>query len=96
MRTIFPKPGSFGFKAAFLAGSDRSGSTGRGAPRLVGTGGTVRQGGLAARIWAVLRCWQERSESRRHLRSMEDRILQDVGLTRADFDREIAKPFWRP
>jgi uncharacterized protein YjiS (DUF1127 family) len=32
---------------------------------------------------------------RRHLARMDDRLLRDIGLSRADAKREINKPFWR-
>jgi uncharacterized protein YjiS (DUF1127 family) len=39
--------------------------------------------------------WQERATERHHLSMAEDRMLRDVGLTRADLAPEIRKPFWR-
>lgn len=39
--------------------------------------------------------WRQRLRQRRHLASLDDRLLRDVGLTRADATRETAKPFWR-
>jgi hypothetical protein len=35
-----------------------------------------------------------RVRQRRALRKLDDRLLADVGLTRADARRECAKPFW--
>lgn len=32
---------------------------------------------------------------REHLASFDDRMLQDIGLSRADVEREYRKPFWR-
>jgi uncharacterized protein YjiS (DUF1127 family) len=40
--------------------------------------------------------WHERARQRRELRSLDVRMLKDVGLTRADVDIEVAKPFWLP
>jgi uncharacterized protein YjiS (DUF1127 family) len=37
----------------------------------------------------------ERYRQRQALRSMDDRILHDIGLTRADVDHETNKPLWR-
>lgn len=37
--------------------------------------------------------WQERARNRRALAELDDRALADVGLTRADVDRQIARPF---
>ena len=38
--------------------------------------------------------WRWRSSQREILRSLDDRMLKDVGLSRADLDRELEKPFW--
>ncbi len=42
---------------------------------------------------AVLR-WQDRANQRNRLRTMSDAMLKDLGLSRADVDREVSKPFW--
>jgi uncharacterized protein YjiS (DUF1127 family) len=39
--------------------------------------------------------WRERSRQRRQLQSLNDRMLRDLGLTRADVLAEGSKPFWR-
>jgi uncharacterized protein YjiS (DUF1127 family) len=39
--------------------------------------------------------WQERASQRRALATLDDRMLKDLGLTRADVAREAGKPFWR-
>ncbi len=38
--------------------------------------------------------WQIRARERKHLSSMDDRMLRDVGLSRVDVMREASKPFW--
>ena len=38
--------------------------------------------------------WQERAESRRRLRTLDDRMVRDIGLDAAQRDAEAAKPFW--
>ena len=43
----------------------------------------------------VLMTWQERASQRQCLRQMDDRLLADMGLSRADVDREASIPFWR-
>ena len=40
--------------------------------------------------------WHERVRQRRHLRSLDDYMLRDIGLSRADVEGEAGKPFWRP
>jgi uncharacterized protein YjiS (DUF1127 family) len=37
----------------------------------------------------------ERQHSRRQLRELNERALQDLGLTRLDAEAEAQKPFWR-
>jgi uncharacterized protein YjiS (DUF1127 family) len=39
--------------------------------------------------------WIERSRQRRELAALRDYELRDIGLTRADAEREYGKPFWR-
>jgi uncharacterized protein YjiS (DUF1127 family) len=39
--------------------------------------------------------WHERARQRRHLRTLNDHMLRDIGLTRADVLAETSKPFWR-
>lgn len=52
--------------------------------------------GLLPRMLDVLLAWQERARERRHLLSLSDHALKDVGLTRADLEGEAARPFWQP
>lgn len=40
--------------------------------------------------------WEDRATSRHRLGQIDDWMLKDVGLTRADVARESGKPFWRP
>ena len=39
--------------------------------------------------------WQERAHQRTHLATLDDRLLKDAGITRAEAAEEAAKPFWR-
>ncbi len=39
-------------------------------------------------VWALHR-------ERRALQSLDDAALKDIGITRADVDGEVGKPFWR-
>jgi len=48
-----------------------------------------------AGILATLRVWTERWRHRVRLRELDDSMLRDVGISRADVEREAAKPFWR-
>ena len=50
---------------------------------------------FAAKVTGTLRTWSRRSSDRRILAYMSDRMLADIGLTRAEIDREVAKFFWQ-
>jgi uncharacterized protein YjiS (DUF1127 family) len=52
-------------------------------------------GGFVSVLDLVL-AWSERSRQRAALQRLDDRMLRDVGLTRAEVGRECEKPFWRP
>lgn len=39
--------------------------------------------------------WQRRTVERDHLKNLDVRLLDDVGLSAEDRDRETDKPFWR-
>jgi len=39
--------------------------------------------------------WHQRAVSRRELAQLDDRMLQDIGVSNVDVEREISKPFWR-
>ncbi|MDF1720967.1 MAG: DUF1127 domain-containing protein [Minwuia sp.] len=43
----------------------------------------------------LLNVWEKRLAERQHLSRLDDRMLQDMGLDRADLRHEIEKPFWR-
>jgi len=43
----------------------------------------------------VLYEWRARTAERHAMRSLDDRMLRDIGLSRADLERELHKPFWR-
>ena len=36
----------------------------------------------------------ERSRQRAQLSDLDERLLEDIGVTRADAEREASKPFW--
>jgi len=49
----------------------------------------------ASNMQAVVSEWQKRSKGRNELARMNSRLLQDIGLTRAEVQTEINKPFWK-
>ena len=50
----------------------------------------------AVRLFDVLAVWRERCRQRRDLGAMDDRMLADIGISRAAGIAEAEKPFWRP
>ena len=46
-------------------------------------------------VFDVLLVWQERAETRLRLADLDDRQLQDIGISRTDAEREAAKFFWQ-
>jgi uncharacterized protein YjiS (DUF1127 family) len=71
-----------------------------------GTERFITRAGLAA-LWAgdlilalvwraavALVTWQERGRQRRHLASLDDYLLRDLGISRSDVYAELRKPFW--
>ena len=47
------------------------------------------------RIGDVVLKWLQRRRERRHLEMLDDHMLKDIGVTRADVEREVSKPFWQ-
>lgn len=47
------------------------------------------------RLFAAVVVWQQRYELRQHLLEMDERLLEDIGLSSARARQEAAKPFWR-
>ena len=42
-----------------------------------------------------LGAWRRRARERRMLSAFDDKTLKDIGLSRADIEGEVSKPFWR-
>ena len=47
------------------------------------------------RLLAAPLAWYEHRRQRRHLLRLDDRLLRDIGLTRADIRREAGTTPWR-
>ena len=47
------------------------------------------------KVFETLKVWSSRFAARQHMKELDDRLLEDAGLTRADVDREASKPVWR-
>jgi len=46
-------------------------------------------------LFALLRTWYLRTRERQALAELDDHLLRDCGLTRAQARHETGKPFWR-
>lgn len=47
------------------------------------------------KVSKTLKVWSSRSNDRRQLAMMNDRMLADIGLSRADIAVEVNKHFWQ-
>ena len=47
------------------------------------------------RLRYQLRCYRENRRSRRQLLALDDRLLNDIGVTRAQAQKESRKAFWK-
>lgn len=47
------------------------------------------------KLMSLFALWQRRSHQRGQLLQLNDRLLQDIGLSRTDALAEASKPFWR-
>jgi uncharacterized protein YjiS (DUF1127 family) len=56
---------------------------------------TVRTADTAEWISRAYRRWRERSRERQTFALLGYRELRDIGVSRWEAEREMAKPFWR-
>lgn len=47
------------------------------------------------RLADLLLTWLRRVQQRRQLGSLSDRMLKDIGVSRADVDYEVSRRFWQ-
>ena len=81
MGTISKLPGWF----ALFGGTDRSGR-----PHAA-EAATQANVTILGSLVAALRGWQARNEMRAAVRNIDERMLKDIGRTRADFDELVAR-----
>jgi uncharacterized protein YjiS (DUF1127 family) len=60
-----------------------------------GLAASMTAGGFVSRTIEVILYWRDLARGRRHLAALNDEMLRDIGLTRADVEREYRKPFWQ-
>jgi uncharacterized protein YjiS (DUF1127 family) len=62
-------------------------------------GQSFSRGRIHEPIWGMFWRWcircSARSRQRQALSSLDDRLLEDIGVTRQEADVEAAKPFWK-
>ena len=51
--------------------------------------------GAFQKMNATLKMWNERSQSRNRLADLSPRLIEDIGLTPADVEKEVEKYFWQ-
>lgn len=61
-----------------------------------GSASRARPARLPYLLAEVLVGWIERARQRRALLRLDERMLKDIGVSRADAAHETEKPFWRP
>lgn len=52
-------------------------------------------GNAAARVVAGFHEWRRRAKDRARLAALDDRMLADIGISRAEAQFLSGKPFWR-
>jgi len=46
-------------------------------------------------FWNLMMVWQYRADMRRQLGSLDQTLLQDMGISASNARREAVKPFWQ-
>jgi uncharacterized protein YjiS (DUF1127 family) len=62
-------------------------------PTVVPPAAAPRRPGVTELLIRVL-FWRDTARQRGDLRRLDDRMLRDIGLSRADVEREAMRPFW--
>lgn len=55
----------------------------------------AERGSILRAACAAVGRWLARDRQRRDLGELDDRLLADIGVTRAEAEAERRKPFWR-
>jgi uncharacterized protein YjiS (DUF1127 family) len=62
-----------------------------------GRAGSAAKAGNVRSGWKnILQIWLSRRRGRQELSSLDDRMLNDVGISREDALWKAGKPFWKP
>lgn len=57
---------------------------------------TSRLAAWTRRAIELVLVWHEVARQRRALLELDERLLKDIGISRADAEREAIRPFWEP
>jgi len=49
---------------------------------------------LLKKGWITIKIWREISRERRQLRRLSEHLAKDIGISRAEAEREADRPFW--
>lgn len=56
---------------------------------------TLQNNPLVQKMVATINLWLVRSHERHILMNLDDRMLEDIGITRDNVMKEYDKPFWK-
>ena len=73
----------------------RYNTTGKSGSGLFGASRDKATSSVLIRIVDGVFDWMDRARQRRHLAELDDRLLRDIGISRAEVDAEISRPVWR-
>lgn len=76
------------YSSAIPASSSNGTATARPAP-------AAKQAGRIKNLLGTLLTWQSRADGRKRLGELDDRLLADMGISRAEAQYESSKPFWK-
>ena len=55
---------------------------------------TANRQSLPVRAWYLIERWMELARQRQQLAALDDRMLKDIGISRATAQSEARRPFW--
>jgi uncharacterized protein YjiS (DUF1127 family) len=86
MKTVFPQT----ISSSSLAGAGQVARL-----RELGATAVAAVDSATAPVVTQLFTWIQRARDRNALQRLDEHMLHDIGISRADVDYETSKPFWR-
>ena len=86
MKTVFPQT----ISSSSFAGAGQVARL-----RELGAAAIAAVDSATAPVVTQLFTWVQRARDRQTLLRLDEHMLHDIGLSRADVDHEASKPFWR-